>query len=45
MGGFKEGELVGTAPDASYYLSVTEDVSMKPNRGIIRLKWPRRLID
>jgi hypothetical protein len=27
MGGFKEGELVGTAPDASYYLFVTEDAS------------------
>ena len=25
MGGFKEGELVGTAPDASYYLFITED--------------------
>ncbi len=25
MGGFKEGELVGTAPDASYYLYITED--------------------
>lgn len=27
MGGFVEGQLVGTAPDASYYLFVTEDVS------------------
>jgi hypothetical protein len=27
MGGYKEGELVGTAPDASYYLFVTEDAS------------------
>jgi hypothetical protein len=45
MGGFKEGELVGTAPDASYYLFVTEDVSSETHRGIIRLKWPRRLID
>ncbi|MBU0940382.1 MAG: S8 family serine peptidase [Bacteroidetes bacterium] len=25
MGGYKENELVGTAPDASYYLFVTED--------------------
>lgn len=25
MGGYKEGSLVGTAPDASYYLFVTED--------------------
>ena len=27
MGGFVDGQLVGTAPDASYYLYVTEDVS------------------
>jgi subtilisin family serine protease len=27
MGGYKENELVGTAPDASYYLFITEDVS------------------
>ena len=26
MGGFVDGELVGTAPDAQYYLFVTEDV-------------------
>lgn len=25
MGGFKTGQLVGTAPDASYYLFITED--------------------
>ncbi|MFE3866743.1 S8 family serine peptidase [Flavobacterium sp. LS2P90] len=25
MGGYKEGSLVGTAPDASYYLFITED--------------------
>lgn len=25
MGGFKDGQLVGTAPDASYYLFITED--------------------
>lgn len=25
MGGFKDNELVGTAPDASYYLFITED--------------------
>jgi serine protease AprX len=25
MGGFQDGQLVGTAPDASYYLFVTED--------------------
>ena len=25
MGGYKDGELVGTAPDASYYLFITED--------------------
>lgn len=25
MGGYKNGELVGTAPDASYYLFITED--------------------
>lgn len=25
MGGFHEGQLVGTAPDASYYLFITED--------------------
>ncbi len=29
MGGFVEGELVGTAPDAQYYLFVTEDVSQE----------------
>lgn len=27
MGGFTEGQLVGTAPDAQYYLFATEDVS------------------
>lgn len=27
MGGFVDGQLVGTAPDASYYLYVTEDVA------------------
>jgi serine protease AprX len=27
MGGFVDGELVGTAPNAQYYLFVTEDVS------------------
>jgi len=27
MGGFVEGELVGTAPNAQYYLFVTEDVT------------------
>jgi hypothetical protein len=27
MGGYKENELVGTAPDAAYYLFVTEDAS------------------
>lgn len=27
MGGFVDGQLVGTAPDAQYYLFVTEDVS------------------
>jgi serine protease AprX len=27
MGGFVDGQLVGTAPDASYYLFVTEDVA------------------
>jgi hypothetical protein len=27
MGGYTEGQLVGTAPDASYYLFVTEDVT------------------
>jgi putative N-acetylmannosamine-6-phosphate epimerase len=26
MGGYTEGKLVGTAPDASYYLFITEDV-------------------
>jgi len=25
MGGFKDGQLVGTAPDAKYYLFITED--------------------
>jgi subtilisin family serine protease len=25
MGGYKDGELVGTAPDAAYYLFITED--------------------
>lgn len=29
MGGFVEGELVGTAPDAQYYLFVTEDVTQE----------------
>ena len=27
MGGYVDGQLVGTAPDASYYLFITEDVS------------------
>jgi serine protease AprX len=27
MGGYVEGQLVGTAPDAQYYLFVTEDVT------------------
>lgn len=27
MGGFVDGQLVGTAPDASYYLFITEDVN------------------
>lgn len=27
MGGYTEGQLVGTAPDAKYYLFVTEDVT------------------
>ena len=27
MGGFKSGQLVGTAPDAKYYLFTTEDVA------------------
>lgn len=27
MGGFVEGQLVGTAPDAAYYLFITEDVA------------------
>ena len=27
MGGYADGQLVGTAPDAKYYLFVTEDVS------------------
>jgi len=27
MGGYKEGQLVGTAPDAFYYLFITEDVA------------------
>ncbi len=27
MGGFVDGQLVGTAPDASYYLFITEDVA------------------
>ena len=27
IGGYKDGELVGTAPDAQFYLFVTEDVS------------------
>jgi serine protease AprX len=27
MGGFVDGQLVGTAPDANYYLFVTEDVT------------------
>lgn len=27
MGGFTDGQLVGTAPDAKYYLFVTEDVA------------------
>ncbi|WP_281323582.1 S8 family serine peptidase [Flavobacterium aestivum] len=31
MGGYKDGELVGTAPDASYYLFITEnDASENP---------------
>jgi serine protease AprX len=27
MGGYTEGQLIGTAPDASYYLFITEDVN------------------
>ncbi len=27
MGGYKDGQLVGTAPDANYYLFITEDVA------------------
>ncbi len=27
MGGYSEGQLIGTAPDAKYYLFITEDVS------------------
>lgn len=27
MGGFAEGQLVGTAPDAKYYLFITEDIN------------------
>lgn len=27
MGGYKDGQLVGTAPDAKYYLFITEDVA------------------
>ncbi|WP_313807259.1 S8 family serine peptidase [Flavobacterium sp.] len=27
MGGFVDGQLVGTAPDAQYYLFITEDIS------------------
>lgn len=34
MGGFKDGQLVGTAPDASYYLFITEDGD---NEGPIEL--------
>jgi hypothetical protein len=30
MGGYTETKLVGTAPDASYYLFITEDVSENP---------------
>ena len=29
MAGFVEGQLVGTAPDANYYLFITEDVSQE----------------
>lgn len=29
MGGYVEGQLVGTAPDAQYYLFVTEDVTQE----------------
>ncbi|MFT3687302.1 MAG: S8 family serine peptidase [Phycisphaerales bacterium] len=29
MGGFVDGQLVGTAPDAQYYLFVTEDVTQE----------------
>lgn len=29
MGGYVDGQLVGTAPDAQYYLYVTEDVSQE----------------
>jgi hypothetical protein len=29
MGGYVDGELVGTAPDAQYYLFVTEDISQE----------------
>ncbi|MCF6130408.1 S8 family serine peptidase [Flavobacterium sp. AS60] len=29
MGGYVDGELVGTAPDAQYYLYVTEDISQE----------------
>jgi serine protease AprX len=27
MGGYKDGQLIGTAPDAKYYLFITEDVA------------------
>jgi hypothetical protein len=29
MGGYTETKLVGTAPDASYYLFITEDVRVR----------------
>jgi hypothetical protein len=31
MGGYTETKLVGTAPDASYYLFITEDVRSEPS--------------
>jgi hypothetical protein len=40
MGGYTEGKLVGTAPDASYYLFITEDVR---SENPVEELWLRRL--
>jgi hypothetical protein len=35
MGGYKDAELVGTAPDASYYLLLPKTLVVKTGRRIL----------